>query len=323
MIRQPTDSDVKLLLNESGIQYKDKGDYFLLKCPFHDDSNPSAVIYKDKHLFKCFVCAENYSFSYFYYRLKGKPWNEHQDFYLRQIPVVRQTMTIKERQTFCISEGVVTSVYDNAKALSYCRNRGVSNEFMQQFRFQATDLCKLSVGNGRSSIWCNRLLIPIDFECVPYSLEGRDYTRRQLPKCLYPRGCKTDVCFNQDALDKSKTLIVCEGIMDIHKIWTGITRNVTCTFGVSLSQKQKDFLCDVKDLILFIDDDEAGYKSVSTFEKFMRYDFKVAVVRGHDPGDSPLAQLNDAIANAVLWIDFLIDNTQIINSTQSFSLNCR
>jgi DNA primase len=193
----------------------------------------------------------------------------------------------------------------------------------------ATDLCKFkpvvdSEGRPlRSVLWRDRLLIPIDYKGKPYSIEGRDYTRQQFPKCLYPKGCDTDILFNQDKLDVSGTLIVCEGIMDVHKIWTHITDNVTCTFGVSLSEKQKKFLESVKDIVLFIDDDPAGYNSVNTFEKFMQNDFKVACVRGKDPGASTVQECETAIKKAVPWVDFLLEFINVFEKPRQLSLSVK
>ena len=124
-----------------------------------------------------------------------------------------------------------------------------------------------------------------------------------------------DICFNQHNLDKSKSLIVCEGIMDIHKIWSEISKNVTCTFGVSLSDGQKEFLKDASNIVLFIDDDEAGHKSVTIFEKFMSKDFKVAVVPGTDPGGADLRQLNTALSKAVSWVDFLVEDVKLFEKS--------
>jgi 5S rRNA maturation endonuclease (ribonuclease M5) len=235
-------------------------------------------------------------------------------------------LTEKQKGVYEIIEGRVTSVYDNAKALSYCRSRSIDNRFMDFFQFQATDLCKFKpqidqCGKPVSSVlWKDRLLIPIDFEKMPYSLEGRDYTRKQYPKCLYPKGCKTDICFNQDNLNQYELLIVCEGLMDIHKIWTSITKNVTCTFGVSLSERQKTFLQSASNLILYIDDDPAGYNSVSIFEKFMRKDFKVAVTSGKDPGEASVREAEEAIKGAVPWVDWMMDGAGMFERSKPLSL---
>jgi len=324
MLRQPTEIDARELLVSSGIRFLDKGEYYSIFCPFHNNKRTaSASLYKDRWLFKCFGCGTTYSFSKFYEALKGKPWNEHGSFNMIPIPV-KDTLSNVYREMYAIEDGQVTSVYDNAKALDYCRKRGVSDEFMQCFDFQASDLCKFKKINKNDpvSIWRDRLLIPINLNGKPYNLEGRDYTGKQTPKCLYPKHCKMNICFNQDNLDKSKPLIVCEGIMDIHKIWSNVDRNVTCTFGVSLSEGQKEFLKDAQNIILFIDDDLAGHGSVSTFEKFMSYDFEVAIIGGTDPGGANVKQINDALSKAVSWVDFLMEDTNLFGkSTRStFSL---
>jgi len=323
MIRQPTEADARGLLISSGVRFIDKGEYLQICCPFHDDKNPSAALYKDRWLFKCFSCDATYSFPKLYEELKGKPWEEHGEFSMLPTPI-KDTMPEPFRNAFAITEGRVTSVYDNAKAINYCRSRGVSDEFMEFFNFQATEICKFEkIGrDDKAAIWQNRLLIPINLNGKPYNLEGRDYTRKQLPKCLYPKHCKLDICFNQDNLDKSKPLIVCEGIMDIHKIWSSVNKNVTCTFGMSLSDGQKEFLKDASDVILFIDDDAAGHKSVSIFEKFMSHDFKVAVVSGTDPGGADIDQINNALSKAVSWVDFLMSDVKLFDKSvkSTFSL---
>jgi len=321
VLRNPTETDVRELFLSSGVRFSDKGDYFSILCPFHTNTKTAAaVLYKDKWLFKCFGCNTVYSFPKLYEALKGKPWEEHSEFSMVPTPQ-KVTMTNGQREAYAIVEGRVTSVYDNVKALIYCRERGVSDDFMQFFDFQASDLCRFAnKENEPVVIWKDRLLVPITLNGKPYSLEGRDYTRKQIPKCLYPKHCKTDICFNQDNLDKTKPLVVCEGIMDIHKIWSNIGKNVTCTFGASISDKQKTYLRNVSNLILFIDDDLAGHISVSTFEKFMEFDFKVAKVSGKDPGDASLDELSAAIDNATNWVDFLMEETRLFERSVQFSL---
>jgi DNA primase len=326
MLRQPTEIDAKELLLSTGVWFQDKGDYFQIKCPYHHEKKPSAALYKDRWLFKCFACGETRGFAKFYEDLKHEPWNKHGEFSLKDYRRELDSLTEKQRWTYEIIEGRITSVYDNAKALEYCRSRNIDDKFIQFFEFQATDLCKFkpqldSTGKPlRSALWRDRLLIPINFNGKPYSLEGRDYTRQQFPKCLYPKGCKTDICFNQDNLNKNDLLVVCEGLMDIHRIWTEITKNVTCTFGVSLTEKQKDFLRSASNLILYIDDDPSGHNSVNIFEKFMQRDFKVAVTKGKDPGDATIQEVEFAIKGSILWIDWMLNEIDVFEKQNSVSL---
>jgi DNA primase len=317
MLRPPTEYDARDLLLSAGVWFQDKGDYFKIKCPYHNERNPSAALYKDKWLFKCFACGETHGFARFYEDLKHEAWNEHSEFSLKVYRREFEPLTAGQRDAYEIIEGRVTSVYDNAKSLEYCRSRDIDDKFMRFFEFQATDLCKFKPQldrdgkPARSALWKDRLLIPIDLGGKPYSLEGRDYTRRQFPKCLYPKGCKTDICFNQDNLNKDDLLIVCEGLMDIHKIWTDVTKNVTCTFGASLTEGQKKFLQSASNLVLYIDDDPAGRNSVNIFEKFMRRDFKVAVTKGKDPGDATIQEAELAVKDSVLWVDWLLNEMKV------------
>jgi DNA primase len=314
MLRQPTEVDAKDLLLSTGVWFRDKGDYFQIKCPYHNEKKPSAALYKDRWLFKCFACGETRGFSKFYEDLKHEPWNEHGEFSLKTYHREIESLTDKQRETYEIIEGRVTSVYDNAKALEYCRSRNIDDKFMKFFEFQATDLCKFKPHldrdgkPARSALWKDRLLIPINFRGKPYSIEGRDYTRQQFPKCLYPKGCKTNICFNQDNLNRNDLLIVCEGVMDIHKIWAEITKNVTCTFGVALTEEQKEFLRTCRDIILFIDSDKAGFQSADNFDVFYPYDFKVAHVQNNDPGASDIHEIMFALENAKVYPLWLIEN---------------
>ena len=320
MLRQPVESDVRELLLSTGIRFSDKGGYFQLSCPFHNDKKPSAVIYKDKWLFICFGCAANYSFQKLYEELKGAPWDEQSSFSMLSKPAIKNSFLENVRQKFEIDDGVITSVYDNAKALNYCRSRGVKDDFIQTFDFKATDLCSFKNDSGKKTIWTDRLLIPINYCRRPYSLEGRDYTKKQEVKCLYPKGCPTDICFNQDSLNLKDLLIVCEGVMDIHPIWSNLHKNVTCTFGIKITKIQKNFLKSAENLVLFIDDDEAGHTSVSIFEKFMENDFKVAVIKDKDPGASSIQEIETALNNAKNWVDFIMEKISLFDKPASFSL---
>jgi DNA primase len=329
MLRIPTEYDARELLLSTGVWFRDKGGYFSIKCPYHNEKTPSAALYKDRWLFKCFACNEIRSFTKFYEDLKHKPWNEHGEFSLAQPKRNIDSLPERSREAYEIIEGRVTSVYDNIKALHYCREREISNDFMQYFNFMATDLCKFRPiidfeGHPlRSALWRDRLLIPIEYQGKPYSIEGRDYTRQQFPKCLYPKGCKTDILFNQDKINLKEALIVCEGLMDIHKIWTHITDNVTCTFGVSLTERQRQFLQSAKNIILFIDDDIAGHNSVNIFEEFMQNDFKVACVNGKDPGAATIQECETAIKNAVLWVNFMLGSIEVFEKPQQVPLSIK
>jgi hypothetical protein len=57
----------------------------------------------------------------------------------------------------------------------------------------------------------------------------------------------------------------------------------------------------------------------------MNYDFKVAVVPGMDPGEATIQQLNNALAYAVSWVDFLVEDAGLFAKSvkSSFYLSDR
>ena len=48
------------LVRAYGIDGKDRGDRISVKCPFHDDNNPSAVVFKER--FHCSACNITYNY---------------------------------------------------------------------------------------------------------------------------------------------------------------------------------------------------------------------------------------------------------------------
>lgn len=50
--------NVKAILDEYGLDYREDDKRYITNCPFHDDSNPSLGIWKDSGYFLCFGCQE-------------------------------------------------------------------------------------------------------------------------------------------------------------------------------------------------------------------------------------------------------------------------
>lgn len=310
MYRKPELEEIKTLLHASGIRYKSGGKYLQIKCPYHDDRNPSAVVYKDNGYFKCFSCLTEKPFARLYKDLTGSEWDGKLALSLNMFgdrDVAKKVKRKKDAEKLfnagegVLIEGELSEVRDVPEAAAYCESRGVEESFVRAFNIKA-----LASGKVNGAIWRDRLLIPFEDGGRVRSVEGRDYTRRQPKKVLYPAGTSVDFMFNSDGLDTEKTLIVTEGVMDVHKIWQRITRNVTCSFGVNLRDRQKETLKKFNDIILFIDDDEAGRRSVKLFEEFYPRDFRVAVIGGKDPGDGTEEEIRDAVENSRVFNEFLM-----------------
>jgi len=328
MYRNPELEEIKMLLHASGVKYRVAGKYLQLKCPYHDDRNPSAVIYKDNGYFKCFSCATERSFPHFYKDLTNAEWDGKLSLSLTMfnpqhdvaIKVLQNRQKNKSQSlsqdTLVDIDGELLPVCDVPKAKEYCDSRSIEDSFIDVFEFKA-----LVNGRVNGVPWSERLVIPYKDEGLVKAVEGRDYTREQSKKVLYPIDTSVDFIFNRDNLNMNETLIVVEGVMDVHKIWQWVTANVTCTFGINMRERQKEMLKEFDDIILFIDDDEAGRKPIKAFEEFYPGDFRVAVIPGKDPGDGTRQELIQAIGNSRPFNEFLIDDVGLFSKKSNPSLS--
>jgi len=329
MFRNPETEEIRGLLRSTGTYYKNGIRYFQVRCPYHDDRNPSAVIYKDNGFFKCFTCLTEKPFHRLYKDLTGIEWdgkislslsmfrNSNTDAIAERVKAERRMMTTTaNQQEFVHFDGRLYDVKDVYEAQRYCDSREISADFIEVFGLKA-----FISGKVNDIPWNERLIIPLyDEENIMRCVEGRDFTRSQEKKVLYPVNCSVNYIFNSANLDREKTLIVVEGVMDVHKIWQWLTQNVTCSFGILLKEHQKEQLKEFKDIILFIDDDEAGRRSVALFEEFYPYDFRVAICPENDPGSCTREQLESVIENAKPFNVFLMDDLKVFPEKKKLSL---
>ena len=122
-----------------------KGKNHFAVCPFHNDTNPSLSISKDKQIFKCFVCNEAGNVFTFIQKYKKIP-------YMRAVKEVADIVGIdfklvEEKQTEVIniktkvlydilSECVLfykNSLLSNKEALEYCKNRDLNKQTIDKF----------------------------------------------------------------------------------------------------------------------------------------------------------------------------------------------
>lgn len=84
------------------------------------------------------------------------------------------------------------------------------------------------------------------------------------PKVLYPSFAQLDdTIFNIDNLNFNEDLYICEGIAGIPKVWSTLSRNVTCLFGAAITPQQEHILSLFKGRKIIIPDrDEASMKMI-------------------------------------------------------------
>lgn len=307
------------ILDYCGIFYKEHRKSYSFKSPFRDEKKPSGVLYKNSCYFVDFG-GENMSIFKFFTKLTGQRIKEiWPDFFQNinhQKLYIKRTIKKIEKKEITISiKGAFHSLYENKIALNYCYERGMTDQFIKEFDIV---YCKHMWIN--KTLFTNRVLIPIIENNKIISYEGRDYTKLQNPKVLYPEGGSVSTLFNIDKLDTKKTLIITEGLMDLIKIYLHITKNVTSTFGIKVTDIQKNLLSKFSDIILFPDDDRGGENFIDTFDTFYSKNFRIAKVLNKDPGESTLEEIRTALKDSVMQHIYLINKTQIFENKKSFRL---
>ena len=123
-----------------------KGRSYVAICPFHNDTNPSLSISKDKQIFKCFVCNTGGNVFTFVQKYRKIP-------FLKAVKEVADLVGVnfelqEERQTEVIDIKTQklyellndtmlfykNSLLSNKEALEYCQNRALSADIINSFK---------------------------------------------------------------------------------------------------------------------------------------------------------------------------------------------
>jgi DNA primase len=101
---------------------------------------------------------------------------------------------------------------------------------------------------------------------------------------------------------------VVEGIMDLVPVWK-VHENVTCTFGIQLTHRQKKLLKEFPDVVLMPDSDDGGERFIDIMDSFYEKEFFIAKVPEKDPGGSTEAHIVLALKNRRPVTQYLLEVT--------------
>lgn len=211
--------------------------------------------------------------------------------------------------------GGIHPVQEVPEALEYLRGRGCSDRFIDYFEIQAARLAYI---NG-TTYW-NRVCIPVFYKGTLVSVEGRDWTKTQKSKCIYPAKGMNSGLFHYEQLDLSKPVILTEGTMDLVSVFE-ITDNVTCSFGSELTRLQIELLGRIPHLIAFADPDKAGYKMLAELDKKLPETTRLEVASSpdsRDPGDLDAATAAKCLEEVKPYPAWLIEHEKLFDTVRDW-----
>ena len=255
---------------------------FLTKCWAHKENDASLSISLDKGVYHCFGCGISGTLASHYYEVKKRSiYNElgidapvsvslEREVSLDEIPIVDLAFN-----------GNTTRSIDSVKSgEAWLKKRGFTCEHLKNFRaeycFEGKTFKYSEPSDKDAFIYVyDRIIFPIyEKGCIlSYELrdtKGEHYYRRKLlakglnpkkypyKKVLYPRYSSTNTVYDIDRLDKSKTLYLVEGLMDVISLRTHpLFKNCSCLFRNTPSERQVYLLKDF-DIVYIVNNDVPG-----------------------------------------------------------------
>nr|MDA3856432.1 CHC2 zinc finger domain-containing protein [Candidatus Woesearchaeota archaeon] len=299
------------VLDELGIAYEIKGDNLIFTCtnPSHKDNHPSCSMDIEEGYYKCWGCGDKGNTFTLYKRLtgntldSGSSYSNYGGYYSTTKTTKKKS---KDRGDFILEEGSELSVFNNKEVMAYLKSIGVVEDTIYDFNISYTKYCKyrskFTQEDKKSTVFMNRILIPVyNSEGNLINIEGRAYRKGDL-KVLYPKDAISDFIFNLDNCNTDEPLVIVEGIKSLLNIYN-VHKNVCSFFGNTLTETKLKMLRDrgFKDIILGIDNDNAGYQMLDDFDREWDYDFRVCTseIEGENIGDLDKSLIKSKIDSSI------------------------
>lgn len=280
---------VLYILSEIGIKHSppDSNGWVNCKCVFpgHKDTHPSAGFNINTLVYKCFRCGTTNLYK-IVQQFTGCSYKDaithvEGDF------EINATLNLNKRQdiqSYYLDQKNVKSIIEPKFYLEklidftpddydYTLSRGFTREFCNSLGIKLCIDGYLTTSKNNKLPLNDYIIIPIiDIQKNIDTFEARNIVRNEhdyRPKVLYPTNSNiNDTLLNIDNLNYNEDLYVCEGSGSLPKIYSSISKNVTCIFGASITDEQLKYLLQFNKKIIFLSDwDEASYNMLFSIRK--------------------------------------------------------
>lgn len=275
-----------------------RGKNFFGVCPFHDDSNPSMCVSREKQIYTCFSCHATGNVYTFLMNYEHIDFKEALHYLGEKVGVNVSNVTVKKKNTkydklyeaynFSVKyfqNNLSSSV--GKKARKYLASRSIDEEIIKEFEIGLSletkdDLTKLLVKKdydlgtlnqiGLSSddhdIYNDRIMFPLyDISGKPVGFSGRIYKDNGQNKYLNTKETelfkKGELLYHyhiaKEECRLKKSVIIMEGFMDVIRASTIGVKNTVALMGTALTSNQISLIKRLSNnIILCLDGDGPG-----------------------------------------------------------------
>lgn len=275
-----------------------KGKNFFGVCPFHDDTNPSMSVSRDKQIYRCFSCGASGNVFTFLMNYEHKEFKEVLKDLGERVGINVSGIKVNKVSTkydkLYDAYRLATKYYQNNLSSSaghiareYLHNRKISDDIIKKFeiglslpdradltnlltkkQYDLTDLNKIGLSVDNRDIYIDRIMFPLyDTYGKIVGFSGRIYKDVDQNKYV---NTKETVIFKKghclynyhNAIDTSrvaKSIIIMEGFMDVIRAYTIGVTNVVALMGTALTDEQLKLIKRLsKNVIICLDGDAPG-----------------------------------------------------------------
>ena len=275
-----------------------KGKNFFGVCPFHDDTNPSMSVSREKQIYRCFSCGASGNVFTFLMDYEHKEFKEVLKELGDRVGVSTSNIKVKSvnkkydklYDAYNLSvryfqNNLVSSIGRGAR--EYLKKRKLDDKIIKEYNIGLSldkydDLTKLLINKGYDlktlneiglsiddrDIYNDRIMFPlhdtyghiVGFSGRIYkNIDQSKYVNTKETKIFVKGHCLYNYHIAKDAVRTSKKLIIMEGFMDVIRAGTIGYKNVVALMGTALTKEQINLIKRLtNNVVLCLDGDEAG-----------------------------------------------------------------
>ncbi len=281
-----------------------RGKNFFGVCPFHDDSNPSMCVSREKQIYTCFSCHATGNVFTFLMNYEHIDFKETLRYLGEKVGVNVSGIQIKQKSNkfdklydaykFSVKyfQNNLSSSYGKM-AKSYLASRGITDEIIKEFEiglsldsrddltklllkkeYQLSTLNRIGLSSDDHDIYNDRIMFPLyDVSGNVVGFSGRIYKDNGQNKYLNTK--ETDIFKKGEMLYHyhiareecrlKKSVIVMEGFMDVIRASTIGIKNTVALMGTALTKEQIALLKRLSNnIVLCLDGDGPGVKAATS-----------------------------------------------------------
>ena len=275
-----------------------RGKNFFGVCPFHDDSNPSMCVSREKQIYTCFSCHATGNVFTFLMNYEHMDFRETLRYLGEKVGVDVSSVHIAKKNTkfdpFYDAYSFSLKYFQNnllskvgVDARNYLAKRNIDDSVIKEFeiglsldtsddltklltskKYDLASLNQIGLSSDARDVYIDRIMFPLyDLSGRVVGFSGRIYKDNGLNKYLNTKETpifkKGQLLYHyhiaKEECRLKKSVIVMEGFMDVIRASTIGVRNTVALMGTALTHEQLQLLKRLSNnIILCLDGDDPG-----------------------------------------------------------------